>query len=514
MTSWKAGYVADVEYIPGFYPNHAPAYLDLVCLAGGIAPPERGADFAWCELGCGQGLTANLLAAAHPQARFHGIDFLGVHVAAARELAEAAGLTNIRFDEADFAEAAGDDRLGRFDYVVVHGVYSWVSRAAQEAVVRFLDRRLKPGGAALVSYNSVPGWAAMAPLQKLLLAHASASAGDSVARLRAGLDFARALQGAGAAALAGVDLNRIAGTLPGRSAAESDAYLAHEYLNVHWQPLLHADVAHDLAGIGLAYAGSARMHQNLPDLMLSDAQRAVLADIADPALRESFADYCGQPGFRSDVFVRDPRRLTPQEAEARLRAVLLGRAGGLALPYTLTFGDRTRTLSPETWEPIQAALAESVQPVGALLDLPALAGRDDVPSARDLALLLVGSEQFLPAMTPPPAVPESVRRFNHVQIARGLASDAAVVPLAAAIGGGVVLGRADALVFAARAETPPPDDAAIVERVQQALHGPALIVGGDPQAFREQAERRVATAQAVCDTLASQPAMLRRLGIA
>src|SRR4051794_12944444 len=69
-----AGYVTDIPYMRGFKPMLAPAWLDFVALLGGVRPPARGDGFAWCDLGCGQGVTAAILAATHPAGEFHGID--------------------------------------------------------------------------------------------------------------------------------------------------------------------------------------------------------------------------------------------------------------------------------------------------------------------------------------------------------------------------------------------------------------------------------------------------------
>src|SRR5438552_1796169 len=82
-----AGYVTDVPYVFGFKPMLAPAWLDLVAVIGGVAPPARADGFAWCDLGCGQGVTAAILAATHPKGTFHGIDAMPGHIDHAARLA-------------------------------------------------------------------------------------------------------------------------------------------------------------------------------------------------------------------------------------------------------------------------------------------------------------------------------------------------------------------------------------------------------------------------------------------
>jgi len=100
------GYVADVPYVRNFIRHTAPAWLDHVALVSGFAPPERDSGFAWCDLGCGQGVTAAILAATHPKASFHGIDAMPVHIDSARRFASEAGIPNVSFHAADFGSGS------------------------------------------------------------------------------------------------------------------------------------------------------------------------------------------------------------------------------------------------------------------------------------------------------------------------------------------------------------------------------------------------------------------------
>src|SRR5580704_12829447 len=152
-----AGYVTDVPYVFGFKPMLAPAWLDHVALLCGYEPPRRDGGFAWCDLGCGQGVTAVILAATHLGGTFYGIDAMPLHIDHASRLAAEAGASNTQFYGRDFA-AAADLALPQFDYIVAHGVYTWVDRPTRAALREFIDRRLKPGGLAYISYNAMPGW--------------------------------------------------------------------------------------------------------------------------------------------------------------------------------------------------------------------------------------------------------------------------------------------------------------------------------------------------------------------
>ena len=201
MTDWTDGYISDIEYGPGFYAEQTPAHLDIVCLLRGIEPPvAKGEAFAYCELGCGVGQTALVVAAANPQADVWGFDFNPAHIARARLLARQGAVDNIRFEEDSFEQLADGERadLPLFDYITLHGVWSWVSLENRQHIVRFIDRYLKPGGLVYVSYNAQPGWSNAGPLQRLLRMGAGLSQARSDKRVLQALDLAQAFSEAGA----------------------------------------------------------------------------------------------------------------------------------------------------------------------------------------------------------------------------------------------------------------------------------------------------------------------------
>lgn len=514
------GYVTDIEYVSGYYPHQAPAHLDAICLLNGYAPPDRGAGFTWCELGCGQGLTANLLAAACPAAAIHGIDYLPAHIARARATAAAAGITNAHFHPAAIADMVDDPGLPMFDYITLHGVYSWVGPQVQADIVRFLQRWLKPGGVVMVSYNSLPGWRQLAPLQRLLRVHAEA-AGPGVPsdrpsdrRVCDALAFAQALKATGAAGLADSNIDAVLAPLSGRTGAQHAVYLAHEYLNADWRPLLHADVARDFAPAGLTYAGSARPLRNVPELVLTEAQRRLLDGVADPTARESLIDYCSQEMLRYDIFMRSPRRLTPAGRDAGLRGVTLALINqGATLPHEIQEAGGTRTLQPDLYGPILAALAERVHRIGELLDLPALRDRTDVPAPADLLVALCGTDFAWICEGPPGTVTAAMRGFNRLQAAQTLEGHHAVAAFAAAAGMGVTIDPAGAALYLLLEEEGPAPETELIGRIMRRLgeDGP-LMVTTDPMLLQAQASHRWQVTQSAGMAVHALPAFWRRLG--
>jgi SAM-dependent methyltransferase len=357
MTRDLHGYATDVPYLRDFKPRLAPAWLDHVALVAGVEPPARKAGFAWCDLGCGQGVTANILAATHPRGTFHGIDAMPAHIDHARRLAAEAAIPNVDFHCVDFATAVDLD-LPLFDYIVAHGVYSWVDAANQRALRRFFDRRLKPSGLVYVSYNAMPGWARDLPFQRLVRELARGSSGDSAARVDAALEIIRALAAAEAPALTS---SFIVGELEQRPEDYTPAYLVHEFLPSAWQPLYVTEVRAALKTIGLAPVGSATLIENFDPLVLGESAREMLSAISDHDVRELVRDFYLDQRFRCDVFARGSRRLKGEQRCDRL----LTRTFALARPAAAI---RYSATTPAGFHPYNNPTARAI--VGALADGP------------------------------------------------------------------------------------------------------------------------------------------------
>jgi SAM-dependent methyltransferase len=323
MSSWGSGYVTDIQYADGFYADQAPAHLALATTLSGIEVPELEGHFTYCELGCGRGRTSLVLAALHPEAEFHAIDFHPAHIAHARQQARRAGLRNVHFHECNFADLAGPRgaALPTFDVITMHGVWSWIAPEIQAAIIAFLDARSTPGGLVYVSYNALPAWNSVAPVQRLVRELAGSSS------QRSDIAIIRAIEQIERLAAAKIIPDRFADGIKrlqkGRNSLLS--YLAHEYLNEHWQPLYFADVARAFAGAKLEFSACSDLLKNFYNLSLNEAQRALLADVAPAELRETLKDFCIDHWFRQDVFVRGARRMSASRREGLLAGKSLAR---------------------------------------------------------------------------------------------------------------------------------------------------------------------------------------------
>lgn len=514
MTDWASGYVSDVEYLPGLYVDQTPAHIALACLVNGFHPPRIGDGLSYCELGCGQGVTANIIAASNPGARVIAIDFNPAHIARARASAEAAGLRNVEFLELSFEEMNARPDLPEFDIVTMHGVWSWISDEGRQQITQFLARRLKPGGAALVTYNAMPGWTAMLPVQKLLCESSRFMEGRSDQRVLQGLDLIGALQKAGAGSLG--DEKTLATIREGKgNEVDRAVYLAHEYLNGDWQPLYHMDTARLLGEAKLQFVGSSGLLQNFPDLSLRPQHREALLKVPAGPLRETLKDYLVPRPFRRDLFVRGAR-VMPDALRDR---ALAGYGLALMVPpskvsTSLDVPVGTAELPKAHYQPIFDALAQGPRTVADLQDIARQAKADGAPSLVEIAGVLVGTGQA--AAVPPGGMDrtsQTARAYNvaaTLEVAEQRAATASIsLPV---LGSGTTLQTMEASVFHAVATGTPAETDPVVRVIIDRLAVAGIPLRLDSKIVTDPEEQRAIVFESVDWCLKERKALWSGLG--
>ncbi len=308
MSDWTAGYTAEIDYTHGYYGELNPQRLQFAFAYNGLAFPKIGTA---CELGFGQGMSVNLHAAASV-VKWWGTDFNPSQTAFAQDMAQAAGSEAQLYDEA-FAEFSSRTDLPEFDYICLHGIFSWISDENRQTIVDFVRRKLKAGGVLYISYNTLPGWSDFAPMRELMSVYAEAqgSRGEGVlARADKALDFADRLlktQPAFARNLPAVT-ERLAG-LKG----QNRNYLAHEYFNRNWEPMYFSQMAHWLEETKLQFACSANFLDYVPKVNLTVDQANLLAEVRDPVLVQTMRDFMLNQRFRKEYWVKGLRSLPALE---------------------------------------------------------------------------------------------------------------------------------------------------------------------------------------------------------
>lgn len=354
MNEWDMGYFTQLPYTYGYYREMAPAHLRFCLLQAGITPPPVQ-DFRYLELAMGQGVSAGIHAAANPGS-FCGMDFMPEHALFARKMAKSTG-NGLEVSDASFEEFAREDS-GGYDYICLHGGWSWIS-AHNRAVIRdYLARHLKPGGVFYISYNCWPGWSATAPLRKLftLFNHWYTNPGfPAEERIAASLTLTEEMLGCQPLFLNSSPwiMERFAGLKE-----QSASYLAHEFFNEDWHLTWFSDLARELADSRLAFAASAKPWANIPGFGYTQEAGSFLANIRNTVVREQLADFFCNTQFRTDIFIKGILPLADWEKAASRQKFIMA-----VLPeevsYTMESGMGVYNLDKRLHEGIVNVLAEN-----------------------------------------------------------------------------------------------------------------------------------------------------------
>lgn len=148
------------------FPYTTPATLEAyAALVGVSAPNPKTARVL--ELGATYGGNIISQALFNPDATFVGIELSQEQVVKGNEVIANAGLTNVSLVQSDIASIGSE--IGTFDYIIAHGVYSWVDDGVKDALLRLIDEHLAEDGIAYISYNTYPGWHTMDEVRQLMM---------------------------------------------------------------------------------------------------------------------------------------------------------------------------------------------------------------------------------------------------------------------------------------------------------------------------------------------------------
>jgi SAM-dependent methyltransferase len=380
MTATAAeGYVTDVAYIPGFYPNLAPTAIRHVAALNRVAPPPVAGGFRYLELGCGLGRSLTTLAAANPRGEFVGVDVNPDHTAAVERDIAAGGLPNARVITSGFGGLPAD--LGSFEFITLHGVFSWVAPQVREEILALAGRHLAPGGLLLVSYNAMPGWAHLQPIRGILRQYAALRQGDSVQRIRDALAYLVFMRDKHAKYF---DDNPRAAAYVDALLKQDARYLVHEYLNEHWTSFYFAEVAGMFVAAGMAFVGSLPVFTNFWDLCVRPEFQELFRTTTNRLVTEAHKDFCANTAFRWDIYARTPRAI-PEVAD-RLRAAddlhFRVTRPGTTLPYQANLGVVTSTVQGPLYQALLDVLGTGSLRLSEILADSRLAGTPPAELAR------------------------------------------------------------------------------------------------------------------------------------
>jgi methyltransferase-like protein len=377
----------EIPYSAHCFPYTHPDHLAVVGALFGmpVSPPD---GCRLLEVGCARAGNLVPMAMELPSARFVGIDLSARQIAEGRSVVEKLGLDNVDLRAMSIMEV--DESLGTFDYIVCHGVYSWVPEPVREKILAICGASLAADGVAYVSYNTYPGWHARGMVRELLAYHVRHSGGahDRVRRARDFLDeLVRVLPNPSGS------YARILRTEEEFLRGVPNTYLYHEHLEETNHPVYFHEFIDRARAHGLGFLAEART-PGLADNLPAEAREVLerWTDTDDEIAREQYLDFLCNRTFRRSLLCHSGARRHPSPSpEALLRmSVSTGvvpassnpdvasdapeefhrpeKAGSLTtnnpvVKAALVALDRVRPRSltvAELWERVQAALGPSL----------------------------------------------------------------------------------------------------------------------------------------------------------
>ena len=265
------------------------------------------------ELGCASGVNLLGMAQDYPEAQFFGVDYSSRQIGEANEILSITGLKNVKFICKDI-RSLHEQNLGKFDYIIVHGIYSWVDAATQDAVLTICSENLNTHGVAYVSYNCLPGWSMRGALRDMMLMHTGGipDIKEKVLQAKALIKFL---------ANSSSDQSPYGKYLQQELAMlqnVDNSYIAHDFLEENNSPLYFNGFVTAAAGKKLVYLGDAdpstMVVDNLPEAPAKTLKELNLNLLAT----EQYMDFLRNRMFRSTLLCHADSKLDRSVDPARL----------------------------------------------------------------------------------------------------------------------------------------------------------------------------------------------------
>lgn len=302
VTQALAAAYDETPYQSNAFSFSAPGHLRAVAALYGVsAPPVANARVL--ELGCAAG--GNLLpyAVAHPDGHAVGVDLSAQQIEAGQSIVKAMGLKNLDLRAMSITDITPE--FGQFDYIIVHGVFSWVPPEVREAILRVCRENLAPEGIAYISYNTYPGWKASDVVRDAMIlnSHGAQTPEEQLARAK---DMLSMLE------------NGLWGNNPMRAALQqaarqlrqqSDYYLMHEHLEAVNAPCYFLEFVAAAQQAGLTYLTDAEPQSTIASNFGNNVAVLHGALSADTGreMREQYLDFAVGRQFRKSLLIRSER---------------------------------------------------------------------------------------------------------------------------------------------------------------------------------------------------------------
>lgn len=307
-----------IIYPDGAYAVAHPDRAAVVASLMGLKPPPVQTARI-LELGTGTGGHLIAIANQYPQATCVGVDYAQTQIRIARETVEAVGLTNITFHALNFIDLP--ETIGEFDYIIAHGIFSWVPEDVRQHMLEIIRRHLAPNGVAYLSYNTYPGWRTLQISADIMRYHVrniedpwerAAAARDIISQLAAlpthnvgDSDWARFMS----------TYHEVLGTLKDYLQIKSDHVLLHDDLEDTSRPFYYHEIVQLLAEHELEYLADAAFASNMVSNIAPEEQAWLKAVAHSFDEMEQYLDFMRNRTFRTSLLVHGSleftRNITP-----------------------------------------------------------------------------------------------------------------------------------------------------------------------------------------------------------
>lgn len=276
------------------YPQTQPPRLHTVATLFGLTPSDIH-KAKILEIGCAAGGNLLPLALLYPGAHYVGFDLSQEQITQANNNKEKLGLKNITFFQQDVTKLPQD--LGEFDYIICHGVFSWVPDFVREGVLNVCRRHLSKNGLALISYNTLPGWSAVKSLREMMLYHTKnfKNPAQQVHEAKMLLNFIHENTPASNESYRQI-IDRERKILN----STNDSYLFHEHLESENHQFYFHQFWEMIDNKDLAYVGDSEFASMFVG-NLSSAARNTIGKIGDIVRQEQYMDFLTNRRFRHSI---------------------------------------------------------------------------------------------------------------------------------------------------------------------------------------------------------------------
>lgn len=299
----------DFPYVSFPFAHTRPEYLKTIGTLFGMTPPAIETARV-LELGSASGGNIINFAETYPSSYTLGIDLSREQIQQGTKVVEQLGLKNIDLKHLSITEI--DQSYGKFDYIICHGVFSWVPKEVQDKILSICKDLLTPQGIAYVSYNTLPGWNMLNSIRDMMLYHSSMFSDnmDKIQQAKLFIDFVNdSLEGTNSS------YSQFLKEEAEGLAEREDSYIRHEHLSANNKQFYFHEFIKLASAHNLSYIGEASIYAmylgNMP-------QRAAekLQDIKDIVRTEQYMDFIQNRRFRCTLLCHDniafDRNITPE----------------------------------------------------------------------------------------------------------------------------------------------------------------------------------------------------------